>query len=334
MREKLKILQFMASEKFGGAEKVFVDLSNELSKTHCVSALVLRNTEYVERFSNSVEIVEFKSHPTRNNPFLLYEIYRNVRKMQPDIVHTHGGKAAILMHRLAFFTRINHLATKHNGRKGRIFNTLPYVSAVSQDAMSSVSSKQQQQIKRIYNGIDPHPVQKNLEHSVFKIAAIGRLDRIKGFDILIEHLASLRFPFQLIIAGEGDEKNHLEKEIGQLKLQDRVNLVGFCDDIPDLMASSHLIVMASHSEGFPQVMVEALFYGNVLISTPVGGVLEVLPSLFITDHKGLSSKITDVYQNYSHYRKHFEDLQKREAGRFILSRISSEYEAFYHEILG
>ncbi len=333
MKKKLKILQFMASEKFGGAEKVFVDLSNELSKTHCVIALVLRNTEYLERFSPEVEIVELTSHPTRNNPFLLYEIYGTLKEIQPDIVHTHGGKAAILISRITYFVRINHLATKHNGRKGRVFNTLPYVSVVSQDAMGSVISKGRKQIRRIYNGIDPCPVEKNLQHSVFKIVAIGRLDRIKGFDLLIRQLASVRFPYQLIIAGEGGEQEHLEKIIAQLQMHDRVSLVGFCNDIPTLMASSHLIVMASHSEGFPQVMVEALFYGNVFISTPVGGSVEVLPPLFLTEHKKIRSKITDVYQNYSHYCHQFEDLRKRKAGQFILSKITTEYEAFYQEIL-
>lgn len=333
MREKLKILQFMASEEFGGAEKVFIDLSNELSKTCCVTALVLRNTKYLERFSTRVEIVELKSHPTRNNPILLYEIFKNVKKIQPDIVHTHGGKAAILIHRLASFSRFNHLATKHNDRKGRIFNILPYVSVVSQSSMSSVRSKGRQQLRRIYNGIDPFPVEKNLQNSVFRIAAIGRLDKIKGFDILIKQLASVSFPYQLIIAGEGDQKNDLEKRIAHMQLHGRVRLVGFCNDIPNLMASSHLIVMASHSEGFPQVMVEALFYGNVFISTSVGGAVEVLPALFLTKHKELGSKISDVYKNYSHYRSQFENVKKKKAERFILSKVTAEYETFYQDIL-
>jgi glycosyltransferase involved in cell wall biosynthesis len=330
---KLKILQFMASEKYGGAEKVCIDLSNELSNTHSVTALVLRKTEYLDRFLPDVEIVKLQSNPTRNNPFLLSEIFQKIKAIQPDIVHTHGGKAAILMRRLRYFVSLNHLATKHNGRKGRVFNTLPYVSVVSQQAMDSIKSKRRQQIRRIYNGIEPRPQQKILDHDVFKIAAVGRLDKIKGFDILINQLASVSFPYQLIIAGEGDEKSYLERRIAKLHLQDRVKLIGFCNDIPKLMASSHLIVAASHSEGFPQVMVEALFYGNVFISTQVGGAVEVLPLLFLTEQKDLGMKIRDVYQNYSHYSSQFESLKKKEAGRFLLSKIRAEYEAFYYKIV-
>jgi glycosyltransferase involved in cell wall biosynthesis len=330
---KLKILQFMASDQYGGAEKVCIDLSNELSKTHCVTALVLRKTEFVERFLSDVKIVELQSNPTRNNPLLFLEIYKIIKAIEPDIVHTHGGKAAILMRRLRYFLSLNHLATKHNGRKGRVFNTLPYVSVVSQDAMDSIKSKRKQQIRRIYNGIDPRPQKKILNHNVFKIAAVGRLDKIKGFDILIKQLASLSFPYQLIIAGEGDERSHLERRIAKLQLHDRVQLVGFYDDIPRIMANSHLVVTASHSEGFPQVMVEALFYGNVYVSTRVGGAVEVLPPLFLTEQTDLGMKIRDVYKNYAHYSSQFERLKKKEADRFLLSRITAEYEAFYYEIV-
>ena len=168
---------------------------------------------------------------------------------------------------------------------------------------------------------------------MFKIAAVGRLDKIKGFDILLDQLALVRFPFQLTIAGEGDERSHLEKKIADLGLPEQVDLIGFCSDIPGLMASSHLIVMASHSEGFPQVMVEALFYGNVFISTPVGGVVEVLPSHFLAEHGELNNKITDVFQNYSSYCNQFESIRKEQAMNFTLARIAVQYEAYYHEIL-
>lgn len=333
MVKGLKILQFMASERFGGAEKVFVDLSFQLSNTHSVTALVLRKTEYLEKFSKSVKIVELKSHPTRHNPFLLYEIYKKILKIKPDIVHTHGSKAAELVSRAAFFTRINHLATKHNARRGRVFNTLPYVSAVSRQGMLSIIPKRKQVIRLINNGIVSQPVNKNIKDIPFTIAAVGRLDKIKGFDILLDQLAMVRFPFRLIIAGEGQERSKLEKKIIDLGLQHQVNLIGFCADIPNLMASSHLVVITSHSEGFPLVMVEALFYGNVLISTAVGGVTEVLTPFFLTKHEDLSSKLVDVFQNYSNYKKQFESIKKNKAGDYTLAEIASKYEAFYDEIL-
>jgi glycosyltransferase involved in cell wall biosynthesis len=329
----MKIVQFMASEKWGGAEKVFVDVSNELSRRHQVIVLVLRSTEYKSRFSKRVEIIELHSHPTTHNPFLVVELYAILKKRSPDIVHTHAAKASMLIRRVGYFLELRHLATKHNSRKGRIFNRLKWVSSVSSEGRRSVKARKGAVVKVIYNGIQPRKVSGSVENSVFRIAAIGRLDAIKGFDILIEQLQEISFPFELLIAGEGPESGNLRRKVDQLNMQDAVRLAGFCDDIPTLMKQSHMIVISSYSEGFPQVMVESLFYGNVLISTPVGGVKEVLPSLFMAEQGELGRKIEDVYENYSNYQAQFSKLREERSNDFLIEKIGKDYEAYYTEIL-
>lgn len=329
----MRILQFMASEKWGGAEKVFVDLSNELSSKHSVIALILRNTEYKDRFSSQVQVIELKSHPTRNNPLLFLEIYRILKSCKVDVVHTHAAKAAILVRRVSALFSINHLATKHNSRRGKIFDYLPFVSMVSQDGFWSVSPKRKQISRVIHNGIRPKRRKGTLENGNFRIAAIGRLDKIKGFDILIDQLSEVNIPYHLTIAGTGKERQALQKKIDTLGLQDKVALAGFKRDVAGLMASSHLLVISSHSEGFPQVMVEALFYGNVLISTPVGGVPEVLPPLFLAEQQSLGIKIRDVYHNYAVHKQQFEELKSRKADQFTMAKIARQYELFYQEII-
>lgn len=323
----------MASEFYGGAEKTNVELANELSKEHDVFMLLLRNTDYLERISTRVKKIELNSHSTRNNPFLHLEIYRNLKKIKPDIVHTHGAKAAILLHRLSRFCSMNHLATKHNSRKGRIFNRLPYISVVSKAGQESVKAGIKQQVRVIYNGIDPLPVEAKKQAKVFTFAAVGRLDKIKGFDLLLDKVATINFPFHLYIAGDGPEKRNLLKKITTLNLNDKVTLLGFEKDVASLMARSHLVVISSHSEGFPQVMVEALFYANVLISTPVGGVVEILPKLFQAPHSELGKKIEEVVNNYADFRAGFQEIKKKWADRLRLSRTVREYEQYYFEII-
>ena len=330
----MKIIQFMASSKWGGAEKVFVDLSNELSKRHEVLAVVLRETEYIEQFTEQVEIIELQSHPTTHNPLLLLELYRIIKQKRPDIVHTHAFKASYLIHGVNRFTKVKHLGTKHNARKGRIFSRLRYVSAVSEEARNSVKQKADAVVRVIHNGIVPRTAIGVAKNEVFDIAAIGRLDAIKGFDILIDQVWNLPFPFRLRIVGEGKEYNNLQRKIAGLNLEDRVILSGFSTDIPEIMKGADLMVISSHSEGFPQVMVEALFYGNVLISTPVGGVKEVLPALLLEEQNNLGRKIEDVYGRYSHYASCFKELQERRAEDFHLLRITEQYENYYAEILG
>ncbi len=323
----------MASEQWGGAEKTCVDLANELSLNHKVTALLLRKTEYKHRFNDRVSVVETRSQPTRNNPFLVRELFHIINDLQPDIVHTHGAKAALLIYRLGFFLRVNHLATKHNARKGRVFNKLPYVSVVSEQARNSVLPNTDKMIRVIHNGISPKEIHTKLRSNVFSIAAIGRLDRIKGFDILLEQLQELTFPYHLTIAGEGPEKRRLQKMIVDLNLDENVSMVGFYEKIPELMGRSHVIVLSSHSEGFPQVMVEALFYGNVFLSTPVGGVVEVLPELFLVNHESIAKKLKHVYENYDDYREQYNRLKNSISANFELSTVTSQYQALYKDII-
>ena len=323
----------MASEEWGGAEKTFVDLANELSKKHRVTALLLKKTVYHNRFHRRVRVIETTSHSTRNNPLLIYEIFRIIRTLQPDLIHTHGGKAAQLIHRLSFFLKNNHLATKHNGRKGRIFNKLPYVSVVSRQARDSLSPRIGRQVRVIHNGIVPEECAGDLRNDLFGITAIGRLDHLKGFAILLSELKKVSFPYHLTIAGEGPEKKRLWQRAKDLGLAENVSMIGFCEHVPELMRRNHVIVISSHSEGFPQVMVEALFYGNVLISTPVGGVVEVLPEMFLAKHANLGEKLEHVHNNYEGYQEHFKLLRQRRAAEFDISVIAAQYKAFYDEIV-
>ena len=324
----------MASERWGGAEKVFVQLANGLSINNEVYALLLRGTDYAWRFAPAVNIIELTSHPTTHNPFLVLEILNILKDLRPDLVHTHAVKATLLMWRAGRFLSLTHVATKHNARKGKIFSRLQWVTVVSEDGRKSiVPQKSTAVIKVIHNGIAPLPVEGQPPGSPFCITAVGRLDAIKGFDVLIDQVCGLPFPFLLHIVGEGPEHDALMAHIRRNNLESRVRLSGFCEDVPQRMKSSHLVVISSLSEGFPQVMVESLFYANVLISTPVGGVNEVLPDLFLADQHTLGDKIEDVYTRYNHYCSEFARVQRQKADDFVLSGIIEKYQSYYREIL-
>ncbi len=323
----------MASQHWGGAEKVFVEVANELSKKHEIIALLLRDTEYADKFSPDVHTVTLRSHPTRHNPFQLWELYTIIKNCNADIIHTHAVKATELIFTISRLFPLNHLGTKHNARKGKIFNRLRWVTAVSREAVESVQQIKGGIIKLIHNGIIPRETESFPKNDIFSILAVGRLDKIKGFDILIGQLRNLPFEFKLSIVGEGKEAENLQKLIDHLGVENAISLDGFCDDVPNLMRRSDLVVISSHSEGFPKVMVEALFYANVLVSTPVGGVMEVIPPLFLAQHDQLGGKIQEIHENYSHYLEQFKRVKDDNAESFTLDKIILKYESFYQEIV-
>lgn len=329
----MKILQFMASDGYGGAEKVFVELSNAMAEHHDVTALLIRGCTFRERFSEQVKLIELKSNPTRHNPFLHYEIFSTLGRLKPDIIHTHAAKGAELIRKVNRLSGLPHLGTKHNDRKGRIFNSLKWVSAVSQKGKHSVRSKVNGTVRVIYNGVVETPVSERVQHDVFTMLAVGRLDSIKGFDVLIEKVSQLDFPFRLQIVGEGPEKEPLAARINELGLNDKVELPGFREDIAQLMHDCDLVVISSHREGGPKVMMEALYYAPALLTTPVGVVPEVMPKQFQSDIGELAERISTIYHNYDETVRAFAELRGKRKHDFEFDHIVKQYEAYYSEIL-
>lgn len=111
------------------------------------------------------------------------------------------------------------------------------------------------------------------------ILAIGSLLPVKGFDVLIRALAqgvSQGRPWRLWIAGDGPQRDALTDLARDLGVDDRVHLVGFRDDIGELLSAADVFVSASHSEGLSLVLIEAMLARCPIVATAVGGTCEVL----------------------------------------------------------
>ena len=322
----------MASEGWGGAEKVVVELAAELSKEHEVTVLVLRGTEWVSRLSSRVRVVQLRANPTRYNPFLSLEIYSVLKRLRPDIIHTHAVKGTELVAAVNRFLHMAHLGTKHNVRKGKIFNRLRWVSVVSAASKATISPVQGGVVKVIHNGILPEAVGEVGKNKIFTLLAVGRLDRLKGFHDLIDQVRQLPFEVQLRIVGEGPERDTLQQQVQQAGMEGTVVLTGHREDIPRLMARAHVVVISSLSEGFSRVAIEALQYGDLLISTPVGICTEILPPRLLAERQQLAEVLGRVYGQYSQYRECFAALKKERADAFLLPAIVQQYVGYYQKI--
>lgn len=102
------------------------------------------------------------------------------------------------------------------------------------------------------------------------IVGVGRLNRQKGFDVLIRAFATLskrRPDWRLVILGEGEERAALESLVTALGLQGRVLLPGAIASPGAVLSSASLFVLSSRYEGFPNVLLEAMALGVACVAT-------------------------------------------------------------------
>ena len=113
------------------------------------------------------------------------------------------------------------------------------------------------------------------------VLCAGRLSTEKGQADLLEAVALIaKMPdiprFRLLLAGDGVERQHLEQLSARLGIQEKVIFAGHASDMRPYYAMASMLVLPSHSEGSPNVVLEALAAGLAVAATTVGGVPEIL----------------------------------------------------------
>jgi glycosyltransferase involved in cell wall biosynthesis len=301
----MKICYFSCSSVFGGVEKIVVDTINELSKKFECGLIIPKGCEYKHKIHDSVTLYEYSSYNNRHNPFLYLEILSIIRKY--DIVHTHAAKATEITYRLNKLIPFSHIATKHNIRKGKIFNKVKNIISVSQEVSKTITHES----KVIYFGVKKEEVLKTKENNKpFTMICVGRLDPIKGFDKLISEVSKLKFDYHLNIIGEGTQRSDLEKLIKNYNLEKKVSLLGFKDNIPEYLKNSDLQLISSLSEGFPITLIEGMIYSPIILSTPVGGIIEVLNDKYLSSINLFSKNIEEIYNDYEKSSIDFDKKHK------------------------
>jgi glycosyltransferase involved in cell wall biosynthesis len=328
----MKIVQFIASKGYMGAERSFVELCNALASRNEVYAMVFADCGFLDRFDEQVHLITLRSGSGRYNLRLYLEIWRNLTTLDPDIVHTHSGKATQILYRLTRFFRkeINFIATKRNLRREKVFDKVPYVAAISQNVYNQLHNPSKY---LVYNGVRFDEITSVPKESVFTIVAVGALRKVKGFDLLIEAATRLRFDFRLWIVGEGEEREALEEMISRYGLEEKVQIKGYSDEVPTLLSRAHMQVVSSRKEGFARVIVEGIFYSDLLISTPAGIAPEILPDKLLSVPEKLSEKINEAYNDYPEYLQKFQKIKSKYRQRFMTGGMVKEYQKVYRSIL-
>jgi glycosyltransferase involved in cell wall biosynthesis len=336
----VKILRVIARLNVGGPARHVLcltrDLQDEEFRSWLIAGSVPEGEEGMEYLAEEsgikpIYISEMSRELSVKDIVSLYKIYREIKRIQPDVLHTHtakagsvGRSAGFLYRWLTFGTLVGkprplkvvhtfhgHVFHSYYGRaRTRIFITIEKILArIATDKIVVISEQQFQEIHNTYGigradqfaivhlGIDLRPFEKlparetdvrfeiGAGKTDFLVGFVGRLTEIKNLPLLLSAAqrlgsngnssdANLKF----LIVGEGHMRAALEAQTKEMGLEGRVYFLGNRTDVQDIYPVLDAVALTSLNEGTPLSLIEAMASGKPVISTSVGGVVDLLGS--------------------------------------------------------
>ncbi|MGZ0014901.1 glycosyltransferase [Yeosuana sp. AK3] len=284
MSKKICILTDSLSS--GGAEKMAANLSISLNnKGYNISIVSMTNfIDYKfegelynfgvvkEKYNRLQAFLRFKQY-FKENKFDIIIDFRLRNKFFKELLFS---KYIFKNHRVFYCVHSYHLEYYFSYIKSPWLAKLPHVSnrifiVVSNEIKNHLHNKLKIKSKTIYNYLDFESFSEVPEDDKATrknyIIGVGRLDKIKQFDLLIKSYQAAQLHkkgINLIILGNGPEKESLESLISKLKLESYVSLKPFTKKPYQLIKNAKVLVLTSNVEGFPMVLLEA-----ISLKTPV-----------------------------------------------------------------
>jgi len=305
--KKIKICFLINCFSLGGAQTFLYNLIKNLDKKHfTVTVISIKKEGPLYKKFKKMPITVHSLNVNSKMDFLsIFRLYKLLKIISPDILHTHLFYAHLMGRLVSICFEFKTINTIHNTlHYGKIKKFLIKITDFLTDLNIVICHKiknimidekisRNDKIIVISNGVDLKQFQTKLlkkeKEQLMKklnikrydkvLLTVGRLEKPKGYQNLLKSVALLKKHYNnfiLLIAGEGKDREIIEKQIETHSIKNNVKLLGQRDDVDQLLKISDLFVMSSLWEGLPIALLEAMASGSVIISTAVGGISEVI----------------------------------------------------------
>ncbi|HIC04924.1 MAG TPA: glycosyltransferase [Nitrospirales bacterium] len=308
----MRIMHTESSGGLGGQEFRTIAESESMARRGHDVLLVTQVGSRMECLARNAGLAVEPVHMNRwTLPSGVRKLYTLIGQFSPDIVHTHGstdtwiaGIAARLSPRRPILIRTRHKATPiSTGWLSRLLyekltDRIITTGETIRHAMHVRNGFDQTRMCSIPTGVDLHKLQSGSQDSHLReelslppdavlVGMVGFLRFEKGAFYFVEaakHLLQSVKNCWFCIAGDGPIEEKLRARICELGLENRVHLLGYRKDVPQILSALDVLVLpTTGGEGISQVILQALGLEKPVVATDTGGTKEVV----VHGHTGL-----------------------------------------------
>ncbi len=309
---KKKILFLIPNLKHGGAEKVLVNLVNNLNpeKYDVTVQTIFDVGVHRDGLNPQVRYVPGLKYEFRGNThlFKLFSpkmLYRHFVREQYDIVVAYlegvaariisgcpspGTKKICWLHTEFMHPRAAAIGFRSVSETKKSYGAFDRIVAVSKRVQEQFLCNvgKSVPVSVLYNTNETeqildrsieNPENPNFQTDQLSVCAIGRLNEVKGFDRLLNaHVRLLRegIAHRVFILGTGEDKAKLTQAAKLSGAEDSLCMLGFCENPYAILSRCDLFVCSSRREGFSTAVTESLIVGTPVVSTDCSGARELL----------------------------------------------------------
>lgn len=366
------VVQFIDSDRFGGAERSLLHLATALDPARWRPLLLHHDVPGLAPLARAAADagIESRTVPALRGPGLLTNlpsVARLLRAVRPTAFHAHlnwplacaGGLIAARWGAVPATIATVHLfgPLPHGPSIAVLRRVHPLLVdryiAVSHDIarhMGATLGTPPARVRVIHNGIDLAPFLAadagragarsalGIATGVPLVLSTARLDAQKGLLRLVE--AARDVPYAIfLIAGDGPERAALEAAARRGGVEERVRLLGPRDDVPALLAACDVFALPSRFEGAPLAILEAMAARRPVVASRIGGVdelvLDEVTGLLVPPDNAaaLAAAIVRLIATPA-LRASLADAGRARALEFAAPAMASAVMALYDELAG
>ena len=317
--EKLKIVHLVTSLEVGGAQHNMLlglpRLDRDRYEHHIVS--IMNRMQMRQQFLKAGIRVHTLGLSHKTDLAVALRLRSLLKQLRPDILHTyliHGNVLGRIVGRLVGVPVIigSELTIGQAGRLGRLVTKLtnPLTDAVEVNsetggkAVVADLGVRPEKVEVVLPGLDLEVFGRSegrtsvraelgIENEQHLVLYIGRLRPVKGVDYGIKAFAQALIAqpdMHMALAGEGEQRQHLENLTAELGISEKVSFLGVRNDLANVLSAADSVLMPSLTEGFPRVAIEAMASSKPVIVTRVGGT----PEAIIDEQTGILVQPKDI----------------------------------------